>query len=111
VLEHAAIGKDALRAGGQGKLPHDAVIVLADGQDRQPGAGGRLDRADSVVGPRGQVDDDPVNVGEDRFQRRKRPDENRGRSGASDKLGQPGRPDQVVGQDADSRGQFIVSAR
>ena len=86
--------------------------MLADGENRPPGGGCGRDRAASVVGPRGQVDDRPVDIGEGRLEGRGRSNRDGPGAGAAYEPGQPGRPDQIVGQDRDPLfGQFNVSAR
>jgi hypothetical protein len=111
VLEQLAIGVDAIcsrceRAAAQGR-----VIVLSDGQDRRTGDTDARDGLDAVVGASGQVDDDPIDVGQRAVEAGRRTDRDRDRIARPDKIGQAGRPDQVVGQDRDPGGQSSVSAR
>lgn len=111
VLEQAAVGVHATGAGGQRTLPGVSVVMLTDGEDGPAGGGRGCDRADPVVGPCGQVDDRPVDLGESRFEGCRRANRDGNGAGTAHELGQPGRPDQIVRQDRDPLGQRIVSAR
>ena len=102
---------DLAGAGRSSPLLGLPIVVLANSKDRAPGFGRRGDRRDPIVSPGGQVDDRPVNVGERRRECGGRPNRHGLGTGGPDEIGQPGRPDQVVGQDRDSPGQPRVSAR
>ena len=83
VLEQLAVGVDAVGAGREGALAQRQVIVLADGQDRAAGGVGDGDRLDPVVGAGGQVDDDAIDVGQERRQARRRSRRERRRAPAA----------------------------
>ena len=72
---------------------------------------GRADRRDPVVGPGREIHDHPVHVVEDGAKSRKGPDGPDLPATATHEIGQTGRPDEVVGQDRDPRGQRRISAR
>ena len=111
VLEQLAIGMDAIRSGRKSPAAQLRIVVLSDREGRCAGSFGALDGLDAVVGAGGQIDDDPVDVGQRRVKPGRRPDGNRDRIARPDQIGQAGRPDQVVGQDRDPGGQSSVSAR
>jgi hypothetical protein len=69
------------------------------------------DRGDPVVGPRGQVDDHAIDVGERSRETARRSDRDRDGAGSPYEVGQACRPDEVVGQDRDPGGQSNDSAR
>ena len=102
---------DAIRARSERRLPGGDIIVLTDGEDRTAGRVGRGDGGQTVVGAGGQVDDDPVDIGQDRVESRRRPDGSRLRARATHEVGESGGPDQVVGEDGDARSQARPSAR
>ncbi len=102
---------DAVGAGGQRAAAQIDVIVLPNREDRLAGGVGLRHGSDAVVGTRGQVDDDPIDVGEGCLEAGCGPDGYRDGVRRPDEIGQAGRPDQVIGQDGDARAQPSVSAR
>ena len=102
---------DAIRAGGERRLPERDIVVLADGEDRPPGRVGRGDRGQTVVGAGRQVDHDPIDVRQRRLERAPGPHGTRLGARAAHEPVEPRRPDQVVGEDGDARRQSSVSAR
>ena len=62
ILEQEAIRLDAFRSGRESSSAGFRVVVLADGEDRPAGRMGKSDGLDAVIGTRGQVDDDPVDI-------------------------------------------------
>ena len=111
ILEEASVREDAPRTGCEGTPAEPGVVVLADREHRSAGRVRELDGGHAVVGPGGQVDDDTVDVGQCRRKGRRGPDGDGLTFGAPDEIGQAGRPDQVIGEDRDARGQPSVSAR
>jgi len=111
VLEQEAIWLDAIRAGRERSAPGFGVIVLADGEDRAAGRMGEGDSLDTVVGAGGQVDDDPVDVGQRALETGRRADRHRDGVTRADQVRKARGPDQVVGEDRDPGGQSSVSAR
>jgi len=102
---------DAIGTGGKRRPAELDIVVLADGEDR-PGQGmRRCDGGQPIVCTRRQVDDDAIDLGQRHFERGERTHRPRVGSRASHEVRQPGRPDQIVGEDGHARGQSIVSAR
>jgi hypothetical protein len=99
-------GTRSQRSAAQGR-----IVMLCDGEDRSSGGMRFRDGEDTVIGPRRQVDDDVIDSGKGRCQRGKGPDRDDLSSGAPHEIGEAGRPDQVIGQDGDARGQSSISAR
>ena len=58
---------DSIGTGGQGGPAAIDIIVLTDGQDRPARGMCGGDGGQPVVGAGGQVDDDPVDLGQRRF--------------------------------------------
>lgn len=98
-------------AGGQRPTPKLAIVVLSDGQHWAILGTGLRNRRHAVVGAGGQVHDHAVDIGQDALERRRRSHWHGGGAGAAHQLGQPGGPDQIVGQDGDPQRQLNVSAR
>jgi hypothetical protein len=111
VLEQPTVWMDPVCAGGERAGTELAVIVLADREDRAAGGGRAGDRRDPVVGPRRQVDDDMVDLGEDRLETRDRADGDRLGAGTANEVGESRRPDQVIGEDGDPGAQSSIPAR
>jgi hypothetical protein len=111
VLEQLPIGVDAIRSGRKSPAAQLRVIVLSDRDDHRAGRMGPGDGIDAVVGAGGQVDDDPIDVGQRTVETGGRPDRDRDRIARPDQIGQAGRPDQVVGEDRDAGCQSSASAR
>ncbi len=61
---------DSIGTGGQGRPAEIDIIVLADGEDRPTGRMCGGDGGQPVVGAGGQVDDDPVDLGQRGFEPR-----------------------------------------
>lgn len=102
---------DAIGTGREGRSAELDVVVLTDRQDRPARGVGHGDRGQPIVGTRRQVDDDPIDSGERRVQRRQRTQRQRVGTGTTHEVCQSGGPDQVIGQDRDAHGQSSVSAR
>ena len=102
---------DAIGTGGEGRPAKVDIVVLADGEDRSARGMRRRDGDKPVVDAGGQVDHDPVDIRQHRFERDERPDRLRLSARATDEVRQSCRPDQVVGEDGDARGQSSASAR
>ena len=103
VLEQLAIGVDPLGAGGQGRRRSSRSSCWPTASTRRPAPAARR-WPHAVVGPGGQVDDHRVDAG--RGSPRDRSTVRTGTTAAArgpDEVGQPGRPDQVVGQDRDAQ--------
>jgi hypothetical protein len=102
---------DAVGSRGQRAPTEGDVVVLTDREDPSSGSVRGLDRGDAVVRPGRQVDDDVVDLGERRREGRRRPDGHDLAARAMHEIRQARRPDQVIGQDGDARGQSSISAR
>lgn len=102
---------NAAGARGEGATSKLAIVVLAHGKHRPTFGAGPRNRRHAVVGAGGQVHDHAVDVGQNGVERRRRPNRHRGRPGSANQVGQPGGPDQVVGQDRDPLRQASISAR
>jgi len=102
---------DAVGPGGQRSPAQGGIVMLSDGEDRSPGGMRLRDGEDAVIGPRRQIDDDVIDRGKGRRQRGKGPDRDDLPARAAYEIGEAGRPDQVIGQDCDARGQSSISAR
>jgi hypothetical protein len=106
-----AVWVDAISARGERAPTQGRVVVLTDGEDRSPGGMRPLDRRDAVVRPGGQVDDDAVDVGKGGREPRRCPNGHDVATRTAHEIGQARRPDEVIGQDGDARGQASISAR
>lgn len=102
---------DSVGAGRHRTAAQVDVIVLPDGKDGLAGGVRLRDRGDPLVGPRGQIHDDAIDIGEDGVEPCGGPDGDRDGVGRPDQVGQAGPPDQVVGKDRDTGRQSSVSAR
>jgi len=102
---------NAVRSGGERPSAQFRIVVLPDGESRRAGSLGALESLDAVVGAGGQVDDDPVDIGQRGLETRRRPDGDRDPIAGVDQVGQARRPDQVIREDRDPRRQSSVSAR
>ena len=111
ILEQLAIGVDTIRSGRESSPAQCGIVVLPDGKDRRAGGSDMLDSRDAVVGAGGQVDDDPIDVGQSALKTRCRADGNGDPVACVHQVGQARRPDQVICQDRDPRRQSSVSAR
>ena len=111
ILEQLAIGMDLIRARRERTAAQLGVIVLPDGEDRRAGCTNTGDSLDAVVGAGGQIDDDPIDVGQHALEAGRRPDGNGDPVACVDQVGQARRPDQVICEDRDPRRQSSVSAR
>ncbi len=85
--------------------------MLAGREDGLPGRLRDGRRLDPVVGTGGEIDHDPIHVGQDRLQGGQRTDGYWFPSRATNEPVQAGRPDQVVGEEGDARSQPSISAR
>ena len=111
ILEQLAIGVDTIRSGGESPAAQFRIVVLPDGEDRRAGGTDTGDGLDAVVGAGGQVDDDPIDVGQRAFEAGCRANGNGDPVACVDQVGQARRPDQVICEDRDPRRQSSVSAR
>ena len=111
ILEQLAIGVDPIRSRRESPAAQFRIVVLPDGEDRRAGNSGALDCLDAIVGAGGQVDDDPIDVGQRASEAGCRADGNGDPVACVDQVGQARRPDQVICEDRDPRRQSSVSAR
>ena len=102
---------DAIGSGRESPPAEFRIVVLPDGEDRRADSLGALDGLDPVISAGGQVDDDPIDVGQRALEAGCRADGNRDPIARSDQVGQARRPDQVICEDRDPRRQSSVSAR
>jgi hypothetical protein len=102
---------DPIRPGRERSSAEFRVVVLTDSENGPAGCVGERDRLDAVVGARGQVDDDPVDIGERALETGRRTDRDRDGIARPHQVSQAGGPDEVVGEDRDPGGQSSDSAR
>ncbi len=101
----------AIGSGGERPTAQFRIVVLSDREGRRASSLGALESLDAVVGAGGQVDDDPIDIGQRPLETRCRPDGDRDPIARSDEVGQARGPDQVIREDRDPRRQSSVSAR
>jgi hypothetical protein len=85
--------------------------VLTDREDRPARVMGGRDRSEAVIGACGQIDEDPVDLGEGGLETFQGPGRQGDRIRTPNDVGQAAGPDQIVGQDGDASGQSRASAR
>ena len=87
------------------------VIMLAHCEHRPPSASREGHRGHAIVGTGREVDDHAIHSGQGGLQRGQRSDRNGHGTGTRYEVGQPGGPDQVVGEDGYPLAQDRISAR
>ncbi len=102
---------DARGTRSEGLPAKHAIVVLPDGEDRSIRRTRCGNGRDAVIGPGGQVNDDPVDVRQQPVKRRGRMCRQRCGASPTDQGVKSGSPDQVIGQDGDPHAQGSDSAR